>query len=75
MMHLRGVYGQADEVVTELMHRNPRKALARDDIADALVLAVTAWLSASAGKLKEVPREGDWDRNGRGRTISYYCFS
>lgn len=73
MRHLRGVCGQADEVVTDLMRRYPRKALARDDIADALVLAVTAWLSG--GRLKELPEEGDWDCTGRMRTISYCCFS
>ncbi|ALS23136.1 DUF429 domain-containing protein [Paenibacillus naphthalenovorans] len=72
MAHLRGVYAQADEVVEELMLRYPRKAVARDDIVDALVLAVTAWLSE--GRPRQLPEGGDGDRLGIQRIIAYYCF-
>lgn len=70
LAHLRRVCAHADALVAELLTRFPRKALARDDMLDALVLAVTGRLSG--GALREVPAEGDADRTGLRRTISFY---
>ncbi|WP_051775688.1 DUF429 domain-containing protein [Paenibacillus tyrfis] len=70
LAHLQRVCAHADTVVAELLARYTRKALARDDMLDALVLAVTGWLSG--GALRQVPAEGDADRTGLQRTISFY---
>lgn len=68
--HLRRFCAHADAIVAELLARYPRKALARDDMLDALVLAVTGRLSG--GALRQVPAEDDADRTGLPRTISFY---
>ncbi|WP_253947904.1 DUF429 domain-containing protein [Paenibacillus ehimensis] len=70
LAHLRRVCAHADLIVGELLARYTRKALARDDMLDALVLAVTGCLSG--GALRQVPAEGDADRTGLRRTISFY---
>ncbi|WP_341418558.1 DUF429 domain-containing protein [Paenibacillus filicis] len=69
MSHLGGIWPHAGQAVAELLERYPRRIAARDDIVDAIVLAVTAWLSE--GLPEELPAKGDIDRMGLRRTISF----
>ncbi|MBW2433254.1 MAG: DUF429 domain-containing protein [Deltaproteobacteria bacterium] len=66
---LKNIYPQSSAIVNQSLNRFRRKDLARDDILDALVLAVSAHFSA--GKPKTVPLEPPVDKKGLAMEIVY----
>ena len=62
-------FSQTGNIVEQALERFRRKDLARDDILDALVLAVSARFSA--GKPKTVPPHPPVDEKGRPMEIVY----
>jgi len=59
---LRAYFKGTDVLLTAALAAHPRKAVASDDIVDALALAVTAWLSG--GELARVPERPEFDATG-----------
>lgn len=66
---LKKSYPQSGSIVEQALDQFRRKDLARDDILDALVLAVAARFSA--GKPKTVPPNPSMDQKGRPMEIAY----
>ncbi len=62
-------YSQTGNIVRQALDQFRRKDLARDDILDALVLAVSARFSA--GKPKTVPLKPPVDKRGLAMEIVY----
>lgn len=69
MSLIRRFYPSADRIVEETLARYPRRSAGRDDVIDALVLAVAARLCD--GRPDELPETVDADRAGLRRTISF----
>jgi len=56
---------EADRIVNQTLTRYQRKAVVRDDIVDALVLAISAlWVSKEGKELGMVPLNKQWDATG-----------
>ncbi|MGD8991537.1 MAG: DUF429 domain-containing protein [Desulfobacterales bacterium] len=66
---LKKIYPQSGAIVKQALNAFQRKELARDDILDALVLAVSARFSA--GKPKTVPLKPALDKKGLAMQIVY----
>lgn len=66
---LKKTYPQSGPIVKQALNQFRRKDVARDDILDALVLAVSARFSA--GKPKTVPSDTSVDDRGRPMEIVY----
>ncbi|MGD8961237.1 MAG: DUF429 domain-containing protein [Desulfobacterales bacterium] len=66
---LKKIYPQSGDIVKQALNAFRRKELARDDILDALVLAVSAQFSA--GKPKTVPLKPPVDKKGLTMEIVY----
>jgi predicted RNase H-like nuclease len=66
---LKKVYPQSSSIVKQALNQFQRKDLPRDDILDAIVLAVCALFSA--GKLKTVPPKPPVDKKGLVMEIVY----
>ncbi|WP_426448517.1 DUF429 domain-containing protein [Paenibacillus sp. S-38] len=60
-------------IVGELMARYPRRMLARDDIVDALALAVAASAAGSRAGMRQVPEADLRDEAGLPMAIVYYA--
>ncbi|UQZ82651.1 hypothetical protein SK3146_01810 [Paenibacillus konkukensis] len=69
LRHLSGVYPPAEAVVSCGLERFPRKSVARDDIVDALALAVAG--RVAQGKLQTVPEEAQFDSLGIPMRIAF----
>jgi predicted RNase H-like nuclease len=67
---LSGLYPDAEGVVHEALGRFRRQDMARDDIVDALALAVTAW--KCEGRMTEVPTQPQHDSCGLPMRIAFY---
>ena len=67
---LRRVYPYTKDLVDQALRRYPRSEVARDDILDALVTAVTA--SAQRRGLSSIPERTEIDSQGLPMEIVYY---
>jgi predicted RNase H-like nuclease len=60
---LRKIYLEAENLINGALEKFKRKDAARDDIVDALAVAVTAWLGQNRG-LSTLPAEPEIDAHG-----------
>jgi len=67
---LQAVYDQTEAVVKYSLKKYRRRHVARDDIADALVAAVTGVLGKGKGEF--IPQNGEYDSNGLPMRMLYY---
>ncbi len=68
---LRSIYHATDKIVAEALTRYPLKDVARDDILDALAVAITA--SKQGLGLKSLPEAPEIDAKGLPMQIVYYA--
>jgi predicted RNase H-like nuclease len=70
--HLQKLYPQAESVVDRALKLYKRKEVARDDVVDALILAVTALVSGGIDGLTGVPLTRQYDELGLPMQIVFY---
>lgn len=67
---IKKYFSEAPEVYEQILKKYPRRLVKKDDILDALVLAVSARLSIT-GRLKTLPENPDTDAFGIPMRITY----
>lgn len=68
---LRSVYHDSDTIIEHALRKYPRNMVAKDDILDALVAAVTAY-EGSRGGFCLLPNRPESDSHGLPMEMVYY---